>query len=166
MLSLRGAIHELLYPLKDPAMLLALLVFAVLFTLAVFAGLLGLWLMTAIVPGFFQYLLVVVQARADNKEVPAVDVELFSFAQRLWSLFPMVLVTAAGLSIYYLASSWRETWAVILLGLTFMLLPLSLAVLTITHSAVECLRPSRLWQVARNWGTYYGMVLAVSLAGG
>ena len=166
MLSLRGAIDELLYPLKDPAMLLALLVFAVLFTLAVFAGLLGLWLMTAIVPGFFQYLLVVVQARADNKEVPAVDVELFSFAQRLWSLFPMVLVTAAGLSIYYLASSGRETWAVILLGLTFMLLPLSLAVLTITHSAVECLRPSRLWQVARNWGTYYGMVLAVSLAGG
>lgn len=166
MLTLRGAIDELLYPVKDPAMLLALLVFSVLFTLAVFAGLLGLWLMTAIVPGFFQYLLVVVQARADNKEVPAVDVELFSFAQRLWSLFPMVLVTAAGLSIYYLASSGREALAVIALGLTFMLLPLSLAVLTITHSAFECLRPSRLWLVARNWGPHYGMVLVVSLAGG
>ncbi len=165
MLTLRDALDELLYPLKDPAMLLALVVFALLFTLAVFAGLLGLWLMTAIVPGFFQYLLVVMQARAENKEVPAADVELFSFAQRLWSLFPMVLLTVAGLSVYYLASSGRETLAVVALGLAFMLLPLSLAVLTITHSAIECLRPSRLWLVARNWGRHYLLVLGVSLAG-
>ena len=103
--------------------MLALLFFSVLFSLAIFSGLFGLWLMTAIVPGFFQYLLVVMQARADNKEAPAVDVELFSFAQRLWSLFPMVLVTLAGLSIYYLASTGREIWAVVALGLTFMLLP-------------------------------------------
>jgi len=166
MLTPRDVLDELLYPLKDPAMLLALLFFSVLFSLAIFSGLFGLWLMTAIVPGFFQYLLVVMQARADNKEAPAVDVELFSFAQRLWSLFPMVLVTLAGLAIYYLASTGREIWAVVALGLTFMLLPLSLAVLTITHSAIECLRPSRLWLVARNWGHHYLMVIGVSVTGG
>ena len=166
MLTPRDVLDELLYPLKDPAMLLALLFFSVLFSLAIFSGLFGLWLMTAIVPGFFQYLLVVMQARADNKEAPAVDVELFSLAQRLWSLFPMVLVTLAGLTVYYLASTGRETWAVVALGLTFMLLPLSLAVLMITHSAIECLRPSRLWLVARNWGHHYLMVIAVSVTGG
>ncbi|MCJ7557543.1 MAG: hypothetical protein MUP90_11625 [Gammaproteobacteria bacterium] len=165
MLTLRDAIYELTYPLRDVAMLLELIVFWVLFTIAIFAGLLGLWLLVAIVPAFFQYLLVVMQARAHGKEAPAVDVELFSWAQKLWSLFPMALVTLAAAGVYFLVKAGHGAWAVLAAALAVMVLPLSLAVLTTTHSALQCLRPSQLWLVARGWGRHYALVLVVSMVG-
>lgn len=165
MLTPRDVLDELIYPFRDAAMLLAILVFTVLFTLSVFAGLFGLWLLIAIVPAFFQYLLVVMQARADKKEVPAVDVELFSLANRLWSLFPLVLVSFTGVVVYFLVSTDHESLAVMTMALAFLLLPPMMATLTITHSAIECLRPSRMWLVARNWGRHYLLVLVVSAVG-
>jgi len=165
MLTFRDVLDELLYPLRDAAVLLAMLVFALLFTLAVYANILGLWLLVAIVPAFFQYLLVVMQARADSKEVPAVDIELFSWAQKAWSLSPLVLVVLPGVGAYFLARAGFELLSALVVAMTLMLLPVSMAVLTLTHSAIECVRPSRLWLVASSWGRHYILVFVVSLAG-
>lgn len=163
MFGVREVIQELLHPILDAAILLAMLVFAILFTLSVSAGVLGLWLLLAIVPAFFQYLLVVIEARAAGKEAPAVGIELFSWVQNLWSLFPLVLIGAAAVLVFMLHESGLQFFAGMAAALLLMLLPLSLAILALTHSPVECLRPARLWLMARNWGRYYLLVLAVSL---
>jgi hypothetical protein len=161
--GVRDVIQELLHPILDAAILLAMLVFAILFTLSVSAGVLGLWLLLAIVPAFFQYLLVVVEARAAGKEAPAVGIELFSWVQNLWSLFPLVLIGAAAVLVFILQESGLQFLAGMAAALLMMLVPLSLAILALTHSPVECLRPTRLWLMASNWGRYYLLVLAVSL---
>ncbi len=163
MFGIRELIAELLYPFRDIAILLAMVVFAALFSLSVWAGLFGLWLLLAIIPAFFQYLLIVVEARAAGKEVPAAGVELFSWVQNLWGLFPLVLIGAAVVTVYLLVTADQYYFAGMAAALIFMALPASLAVLAITHSPVECLRPTRLWLVARGWGPYYLLVLAVSL---
>ncbi len=51
------AAREILYPLRDAGIVLAMLVFWLLGSLAFAAGLLGLWLLIVIVPAFFRYAL-------------------------------------------------------------------------------------------------------------
>lgn len=165
MFTIRDVIAELTYPFRDAAILLAMPLFALLFTLSVYAGPFGLWLVLALMPAFFHYLLVVLEARAKGEDAPAVGIELFSWVQHLWKLLPLVLSGMSGWGVYLLAAGGYEFLAGMLAALLFALFPVSLAILAVTHSPFESLRPSRLWLMVRSWGRYYLLVLAVTLVG-
>ena len=62
---------EIVYPLKDTTVLLAILAFALLSTLAGAAGLLGIWLAVLLLPALYRYLLLLLEARANGKSAPA-----------------------------------------------------------------------------------------------
>lgn len=162
---LKDILHELSYPLRDAAIVPAILVFAGLYTLAIYATLPGLWLLVLLVPALFQYMLVILQARAEGKPAPAVDVELFGWVHRPWRLFPLVLVAFPGVAAYFSLAGGHETLAGVIGLAVLMLLPLSLAVLALTQSVFQCLHPLRMWEVARGWGARYLRVMAVSLTG-
>ena len=63
-LKIPAIIREILYPLTDIAVVLALIFFLLLELLVEVAGLLGLWLIIVLLPAYFRYLLYLLEARA------------------------------------------------------------------------------------------------------
>ena len=65
--------RELLYPLTDMAIVIAMIFFWLLFGLAQNAGLLGIVLMIILMPAYLRYLLYLLEARANNRSAPVPD---------------------------------------------------------------------------------------------
>ena len=90
------ALREVLYPISDSAIVLAMLVFWLLGSLARAAGLLGIWLAFILLPAFFRYALYLLEACAQGRDAPALGIELFNWAENFWSLFPLLLLLFVG----------------------------------------------------------------------
>lgn len=162
----RELLRELIYPLTEVSVLLAILVFALLATLAEAAGLLGLWLAVLLVPAVYRYLLLLLEARASGRPAPVVGIEQFNIAENFWSLTPLIL-HAAAIWIGFLLQ-WRvsDAAALVFALALFAVLPASLAILAITRSPIESLNPAAWWRLVRGCGKPYLLALAVPLAGG
>src|SRR5690606_25231547 len=85
-------LRELAWPLTEPVVLLAIVSFSLLATLAQAAGLLGIWLGIVLLPALFCYLLMLLEARAYGRTTPVANIELFSFITNFWSLAWLVIV--------------------------------------------------------------------------
>jgi len=148
-------LREVIYPLTDMAVLLAILGFAVLAALARAGGLFGLWLALIILPAFFRYALYLLEARADGKEAPPPGIEMFSWAENFWSLFPLVFLAFAiwaGIFVFTRFSPGAALWVP---GLLFLLYPASIAVLGVTRSPLGSLNPRNLYHMIRLCGRDY-----------
>ena len=91
-MKLPDLLREIVYPMTDLSVLFAMLGFLLLGKFAMAGGLLGLWLGLILLPAFFRYFLYILEARASNRAVPPLAVELFGWAENFWSLFPLVLI--------------------------------------------------------------------------
>jgi hypothetical protein len=151
-------IKEVLYPLTDMALVLALIVFLLLEILAEAAGLLGIWLVIVIVPAYFRYLLHLLEARANGRNAPSPGIELFNWVENFWSLFPLVLVSLLIWGEYYLISKFPFTVAAIPGVIVLYLYPASMAVLAVTRSPLESLNPATLLVLIRNCGRDYLLI--------
>ena len=145
-------IREILYPLTDMAVLLAMIVLLLLGALAKAAGILGIWLAVIIVPAYFRYLLYLLEARANGLNAPVLSAELFSLIENFWSLFPLVLICLLIWGEYFLASHFSPAVAIAPGTIVLLLFPASMAVLAMTRSPIESLNPAALFVLIRSCG--------------
>lgn len=160
----RHLIREILYPLTDMAIVLALIVFLLLEILVEAAGLFGLWLAIVIVPAYFRYLLYLLEARANGREAPPPGIELFNWVENFWSLFPLVLVSLLIWGEYFLINNFSLAAAVLPGILVLYLFPASMAVLAVSRSPIESLNPAALFVLIKSCGRDYLQIPLVIVA--
>jgi len=141
--------RELVFPLTDMGVVLAIIVFTVLATLASSAWLFGIWLMAVILPAFFRYLLYLLEARANDRDAPVPGIELFNWVENFWSLFPLVLLATLVWGAYFLATNVSVIAAIVFAVAVLLLLPASMAVLATTRSPLQSLNPLPMVQIMR-----------------
>ncbi|MFQ6005390.1 MAG: hypothetical protein ACE5OQ_07785 [Woeseia sp.] len=146
------------------AVVLALITFLVFEALAEAAGLLGLWLLLAILPAYFRYLLYLLEARAHGRDAPVPGIELFNWVENFWTLPPLVLVSFLIWGEYLLMSKLGFGAAAMPGVLGFVLCPASMAVLALTRSPLESLNPAALIRVAKACGPDYVLIPASLIA--
>jgi hypothetical protein len=154
-------IRQIVYPLTNVAIVLAMLFFWMLFGLAQSAGLIGLWLLIIIAPAYVRYLLYLLEARANDRSPPVPDISMFNPVDSLWTLTPLILLSVLMWADFLFADS-GQVWLAMLLSLAiFLIAPSSLAILAVTHSPSESLNPRTILQMIRVCGAAYFLVPGV-----
>jgi len=157
--------RELVYPLTDMAIVMAMFFFWVIFTVAKLVAstipligvVLAIMLLIVLAPAYFRYLLYLLEARANEQQAPVPTGEMFGPADNFWSLTPLVLVVLLIWGGIYM-SSYGSVW-VLLYGTIFLLVaPASLGILAITHSPVESLNPAAIVRMIRTCGLSYLLI--------
>lgn len=154
----KAIIREILYPLTELAVALAMIIFLLLETLAEAAGLLGIWLTIVILPAYFRYLLYLLEARANDREAPVPGIELFNWVENFWSLFPLILVAFLMWAEYFLLSNLGFAAAAVPGAFVLAFFPVSMAVLALTRSPIESLDPAALIRVVKACGRDYVLI--------
>jgi hypothetical protein len=155
MLRPADAAREFVYALSNGSVLLAFALLFVVFEFAVHGGILGLVVALMILPAFFRYLMVILESRARGDDPGPLDVDHLLWFGNAWSLFLIVHVAVAFYSTWFLGSLFGLAGMLAAGTLIAAVSPASLAVLAITRSPVECLRPGSVGGVIRRCGTAY-----------
>lgn len=149
-------VRAIVYPLTESTVLIPLLVFWLLVSLALWAGLFGLILLFIVIPAVFRYQMIVLEARARGVTPATPDLALFNWFGKLWTLFPLFVALLLTWAIVAAAYYWGTAWAILLVLFASVFFPASVAVLAITHSPLQSLSPPallRLWK--RCAGTFW-----------
>jgi len=162
--------RELLYPLTDMAIILAMLFFWLMFNVAtMFAsmpgfigGILALTVLLILTPAFLRYGLYLLEARANGQQAPVPSSEVFALTGALWSLTPFILIA---LLVWgsILLSDYGIAWVVLYGSIYLLIMPASLAILAITHSPVESLNPAAVMRMFRVCGPSYFLIPGTAL---
>jgi hypothetical protein len=156
-------LREVVYPLTDMTVLLAIVGFTIVALLARAAGLLGLLLGLLLLPALYRYLLLLLEERAYGRSAPVAGIELFDIADNFWSLTPLI-ITAVAIWGTILLESQVSALLARLFGLGIVIvLPASLAVLAITRSPLESLNPAAWRRLMQACGRDYWLLVAVPL---
>ena len=156
-------LREVLYPLTDLAILLAMLLFLALSALVSAAGLFGIWLAVILVPAFFRYALYVLEARAHGRAAEPPGGELFNWVENNWSLFPLLLLLICGWLLGLVAHRVSLAAALLLAAVLCTLIPASMGILGLSHSPLQSLNPLALQRVMAACGRQYFWIPAVLL---
>ena len=142
-----NVVRAILYPLTESRVLVPLIVFALLIALATAGGLLGRLLYVLTTLAVFRYLTVLVEARANARTPATPDTEMFSLLSHYWSLMPMLL--AIGFVLLWLGVKDDVGFGggIVILVIASVVMPASMAVLAITHSAFQSINPVALVQL-------------------
>lgn len=154
-------LREIVYPLTNLTIVLAMLFFWLMFLLVAKAGLIGIWLLVLVAPAYFRYLLALLEERANGRPAPVPSAEMFAPADSLWTLTPLVL-----LALLIWSGIWLEgtqyAWLARIFGLLILLIaPASLGILAITHSPEESLNPMAIARMIRVCGADYLIIPAI-----
>lgn len=146
--------NELSYPLRSSSILVVIVTFFLLLSLARLASLLGIWLAVMVVPALFRYLIMVAAARARGVEASPPGIEFFSLIGNVWTLFPAL---PAGVYVWGLQRTleWGVASAWIFSLTMAALFPAMMAVLVITHSPLESLNPLAWLRLVKRVGASY-----------
>lgn len=156
----RDIARELVFPVTDTAVVLAIIAFALLNALASAAWLLGVWLYVVTVPAFFRYLLYLLEARANGRDAPVPGIELFNWIENFWSLFPLVLLALVVWGTWLIASNLSVSWAIVFAVSVALFVPASMAVLAVTRSPMQSLNPLAIVSIIRACKYDYLLILA------
>lgn len=159
-------IRELLFPLTDTVLLIAIISFALLTALAAAAGLPGLWLGVILVPALYRYLLMLLEARALGKSTPVAGIEVFNIIDNFWSLTPLILLALSIWGGFLLHRAVSPLAAQSFIAVLLVILPASLAILALTRSPVESLNPLAITRMIRACGPGYAVLPAVMALSG
>ena len=148
-------LRAILAPLTDLSVLLPLLMFWALLTLGLYRLPLGILVLILSLPPLFRYQSFVVEAYASGKKPGAFDAEYFNWVGTGWTLFPLFLAMVLGYAGFRAGDAWGAagTWAVI--AVSSIVVPASLAVLAITHSALQAMNPVAVFRVFEQAGTRF-----------
>ena len=150
-------LSAVVFPLTNPGVLLALVVFSGLMLLVSLAGLLGIYLALAVIPALVRYQMVLLEACARGKEPEPPGPEFFTMVGNVWTLFPaIVLVAIAGIA-YMASQSFGQSGMYTALTIAGFLYPAMLGVLAITHSPLQSLNPVALYRFITHAGCSYSV---------
>ena len=140
-MSATDILRVMLAPLREFTILAPLLMFWTLIALGIWGGVLGVFLLALTLPPLFRFLSFVVESYANGQVPSAFDAEFFNWVGTMWTMFPLLLAILFGIAAYYATSAWGNagTWLVVVIAAGIV--PASLAVLAITHSALQALNP-------------------------
>ena len=161
-MTAREFLRELVYPVTNGSLAVAIVCFAALALLAVKAGLFGLWLAVLLSFGGAKYLLAVLRARALGEEPPVAEVDLFNPATRLWMLGAWAAMTIASFGAVLLNGAGHGSAAMLLLYAAAFLFPAAALRLAVTQSPLEMLRPLALAGTIRKTGVAYGWIFVAA----
>jgi hypothetical protein len=155
--------REIAYPLSNVATLVPIIVSWLLFSVALFFGLFGLFMFIVTLVPFMGYLMRLLESRANNKEAPAFDAELMALAGNGWAIFPLAIAVLFGWLHILVAAKFSVEAALLLAIIAAGLFPASLGVLSITRAPLQGLNPIALLHFIRSSGLDY-VLLVVTLA--
>lgn len=141
--------RALLYPLVETSVLVPLIFFWLLLSLASWGGVLGLFMMFLVLPAVLRYQMILLEARAKGMRPAVPGVEFFNWFGNGWTIFPVVIFVF--LVWATIAAGTRFGTAAVILMLVFsgLFFPACVAVLAITHSPLQSVNPialARLWR--------------------
>jgi len=142
-------------PVTNMSVLLALITFWLLVSLAGAAGMMGLWLAIVIVPALFRYATNLVETMGRNRTPEPPGSEFFRWVGESWSLFPVVIVIALAIANRLLHDAGASTIMMLLNVVAGFLYPASLGVLAITHSPLQSINPMALTKFVQRVGFSY-----------
>lgn len=159
-------VRSALYPLTQSSVLVAMVVFWILATLAGAAGMFGIWLAIVIVPAVFRYQLYLIEVQATGAEAQPPGAEFFNWFHNVWTLFPAVIAVAAGWAAYATHAAMGTTAMIVVLALCGFVYPAFIGVLAITRSPLQSVNPVALYRFLRASGPSYAIAPAYLLVFG
>lgn len=142
--------RELVFPAIHGATLIAFSGFFLLIEFALFGRLFGLFLLALVLPALVRYLMLLLDARARGIEPGPPGAELLLWYDDVWSLFPIIHVLVIAYGAYLLGSMFSVVALIAFLLLYVLLLPASLAVLAVSRSPLESLKPPAIAALIRH----------------
>ena len=159
-------IAAIVYPLTSATVLVPLIVFWLLTSLAAWGGLLGLFLMALVLMATVRFLMMVLEARARGAEPETPGIEFFSVFGDGWNLFPAVLVLLFAFLIDATDHAFGIAWATVLSVVVCIAFPASLAVLAVTRSPLQSINPVAILKlIQRCGGTLWIAIVFLQVAG-
>jgi hypothetical protein len=155
--------RELIYPLSSITTLVPMVISWLLFSVATFFGLFGLFLFITTGVPFFGYLMSLLEARSNNKAAPAFDAELMALIGNGWALFPLVIVVFLGWIQFAVSNRYSADAALLLLVFSGALFPASLGVFSITRSPLQGLNLVALLRFIQSAGVDYAQLLGAQV---
>ena len=155
--------REITYPLREAAIVLAMIGFWLLGSFARIGGLLGLFLAAILLPAFVRYASYLLEARAHGREAPVLGIELFNWMESFWSLFPLVQLVFLATLVFGLTTYVSATAAVTVAIVVLLLLPASFAVLGVTRAPLTSLNPVALLRLLKTVGPGYLWIPATTV---
>lgn len=146
-----------LLPLTELAVFLPLVLFALLATLGIYGGLIGLFLLVLLLPPIFRFQMLVLEATAKGVRPEPLDAENFSVAGSAWALFPLPLVILLIWLAVVIAQRYGEAAQNLFLFAAAWVLPAMLAVLAITRSPLQSINPVAIARLLRTCGDTFWM---------
>jgi len=154
-MSFREYLEELSFPARSLGMMMSLITFFLLLSLAKLASLLGIWLAVAVLPALFRYLVMIAEARARGEDAQPPGAEFFTLVGNFWTLFPAIPAVLYALGYQYVATeSGPATAAAFAFG-AGAIVPAMMAVLVITHSPLQSLNPVAFFTLIMETGNAY-----------
>jgi hypothetical protein len=159
-------IRAIAYPLTHLSVLFPAILLWLLLSFGRWGGVLGLFLMFLVLPAVFRLQMIVLEARGQDREVPAMGVEFFDWTGNAWSLFPLPLFILAGWGVLSAAENFgvMAGWAA--LAVAAIAMPASLAVLAITHSPLQSLNPVAIGRLIERCGATIWIATAYLMVAG
>ena len=154
-------LREILFPLTDLTVLMAIVGLGSLLWLADAGGWFGIWLAFIVVPAIFRYAIYLLEARAHGGGTHVAGIEIFNIADNFWGIFPLILLAAVIWVELYIVQNVSLQAAQLVLGIFFLVYPASMAVLGITRSPIESVNPVVLIRMIRACGLDYLWIPAV-----
>ena len=146
-------LRALVFPLTDASVFLPLLVFWLLLLISIWAGLFGLWLLMLVFPAIVRFQMIVLEARGRGVTPATPDIGFFNWFGNAWTLFPAPLIALFVWATAATAARFGPAAAIIPVLLAAVFLPASLAVLAITQSPLQSLKPLALVHLYRRCGS-------------
>ena len=131
-----------------------------LFSIALFFGLFGLFMFVVTLVPFLGYLMRLLEARAHNKAVPAFDAELMALIGNGWAIFPLVIAVLLFWLQFLLAQKVSVSVANLFIVVAGVFYPASLGVLSITRAPLQGLNPFALANFIKSSGSDYVLLVA------
>jgi hypothetical protein len=163
-MSANDVVRAMVAPLTELTILLPLLFFWAAIALGLWGGVLGLVAIILCLPALFRFQSHILDAFANGRAPAAFDAEYFNWVGSLWALFPLLLAAACGAAGLFTFERWGAAGFAVFAGAAALLVPASLAVLTITQSPLQALNPAALWRVYERVGPSFLIAPAYLLA--
>ena len=163
-MNYRDLLRAMLIPILEPAPLMVLALFSVLFAIAQSGLLLGVLILLFSLPPIFRYLVLIVEDCARGESPGALDAEFFNWVGGMYTFFPLPLAIAFGVAGFYAYDAFGLAGIYATLAVAVVVFPASLALLAITHSPLQSINPVAIWRLlAKSYRTFWVAPLYLAL---
>ena len=155
-MSATEILREFAFPARSVTVMLSSLFIFLMIKLAIFAGLLGLFLLFLMLPSLLHYLMRLLDARSRGEQPGPLDAEDLMWYHAPWRLFLVVQLVFVGYALWISGSLYQLPGVLVTAALIAAVLPASLALLAITRSPLQSLNPQAIGRlIGRTGGSYW-----------